>query len=173
MAVAAVVLLAGAGGCARGAHPVPMSTSQRAAAPSPSQRAAPCPVTRPTGDAVPPRRAVMNLGTVSHRGWVHGGSLWAQIPAGSTLPAYDDPGTGLIMTKFGWFRASAGQVRVSGAPVGAGQAAFRSDVGTVLEYGPRGFTPSTLSFQGPGCWRLTGRLGGDSLVLVLRVTRQR
>jgi hypothetical protein len=60
---------------------------------------------------------------------------------------------------------------VTGKPVSGPGAAFNSDVGTVAEYGPTGFTPSILRFGRPGCWRLTGTLAETKLDLVLEVIR--
>jgi len=106
--------------------------------------------------------ALTNLGStlsVGGEGWIGNDALWVQLP-----PA------GILMgTKFGWFRAKAGQVEVRARPLTGGPAEFRADVGTVSEYGPVGFTPSTLRFGRDGCWQVTGTVAGSRLVFVLDV----
>ena len=109
--------------------------------------------------------------TTSRKGWVGSGGLWVQLPPGGVLVTIPNPVTHRLRTKFGWFRAVPGQVRVTAAPYPPGrtQAAFHSEVGTVPEYGPTGFTPSGLEFGSPGCWKITGTLGGARLAVVLDV----
>ena len=132
-----------------------------------------CPVSNP-GNAVAPLVARMNFGselTTSRRGWVSGGSLWVQLPPRSQLGAIRTSPGGRLETKFGWFRSVPGQVRVTGRPVSGPAALFRSSVGTVPEYGPSGFTPSVLEFGRPGCWQITGVLGGSHLNIVMTVVQ--
>lgn len=117
----------------------------------------------------------MNFGavlTTSKRGWVGNGSLWVQFEAGSELTVLPPGPHGFLSGKLGWFRAVPGQVLVSGRPVTGPAANFRSDVGTVPEYGPTGFVPSVLRFERPGCWRITGHLAGTRLSFVVEVIPQ-
>ena len=168
--IAAVVLT----GCSRpGPHP-----SRGAASPllapsdaSPAAWSGHCPVTRSTG-AQPPPVARLNFGTVltsSKEGWIGNGGLWAELPSYGVLLTTVQSGTPGSTTKFGWFRATPGQVSVSGTPVGGPPAPFHSEVGTVPEYGPTGFVPSGLHFGRPGCWRVTGKLGRGRLSIVMLV----
>jgi hypothetical protein len=131
----------------------------------------PCPVTTP-GTAFPPKKARMNFDSVltsDRTGWVGSGALWTQLPPNSVIEAVWDSDTYLMRTKLGWFRAVPGNVKVSGVSLEAPAAVFQSDVGTVPEYGPTGFTPSGLEFGRPGCWRITGALGRARLTVIVDV----
>jgi hypothetical protein len=55
----------------------------------------------------------------------------------------------------------------SGEPVGEAGPAVTKQIPE--GYGESGFQVSSLNFSGPGCWRVVGRLDGDSLEFVLRV----
>jgi len=116
--------------------------------------------------------ARLNFGTVltsSKEGWIGNGRLWAELPSYGVLLTTVQSGTRGSATKFGWFRATPGQVSVSGTPVGGLPAPFHSEVGTVPEYGSTGFVPSGLHFGRPGCWRVTGSLGRGRLSIVMLV----
>ena len=149
--IAAVVLT----GCSRpGPHP-----SRGAASPllapsdaSPAAWSGHCPVTRSTG-AQPAPVARLNFGTVltsSKEGWIGNGGLWAELPSYGVLLTTVQSGTPGSATKFGWFRATPGQVSVSGTPVGGPPAPFHSEVGTVPEYDRLG------NVRGPGGTGLVG-----------------
>jgi len=130
---------------------------------------APCVVTKPS-HSWPPRVAVLNWGQVltsSKHGWVGSGGLWVQLPPRGVLETQLQDG--FLAAKFAWFRATPGQVVVTGQPIDSARAAFKADVGTVPEYGPTGFTPSGLSFGRAGCWRVTGTLGQSRLSIVMQV----
>ena len=169
--IAAVAAVVSVSSCTSPSAPGSAGPSQSPPSATPASAASPCPVTRSSGKQ-PPRRARLNFGSVlaaSKTGWVGSGGLWAELPDHGVLLTILNPDTRLYETKFGWFRASPGQVSVTGTPVGGPPASFHSDVGTVPEYGPTGFTPSGLQFAHPGCWRLTGALGTSRLSLVIMV----
>jgi hypothetical protein len=147
------------------------ATGPAATATGPATTATSCPVTRPSGKT-PPVIALTNLGStlsVGGEGWIGNDALWVQLPPAGILNVQVDPDLGMPGTKFGWFRAKAGQVEVRARPLTGGPAEFRADVGTVSEYGPVGFTPSTLRFGRDGCWQVTGSVAGSRLVFVLGV----
>jgi hypothetical protein len=103
--------------------------------------------------------------------WYGNEAIWIRLPPGGVLPAMPDPGETTISTKFPWWRVLPGQLTASGVALdGDGQ--FSADVRTPSEYGPTGFVPSGLTFDHPGCWRITGSLQGQTLSFVINVVVQ-
>jgi hypothetical protein len=129
-----------------------------------------CPVSAPAGPR-PPYRALLNFGDVMARpsdpGWYGNGVLWTVLPW--TNQTIRDRGTAVHM-KIPWFRAHAGEVSISAAPVSGPPARFRASVGSNASYGSTGFAPSILQFSRPGCWRLHAHLASRVLTLVVRVS---
>ncbi|MDN5849867.1 MAG: hypothetical protein L0H63_09570 [Nitrococcus sp.] len=84
-----------------------------------------------------------------------------------TGPALDKPGW--LATKFPWWRLRSGDLAVRAIRLdGPGE------FDTVIHngaYGDQGFIPSGLRWSTPGCWRLTGEVGGDALTLTVLVDR--
>jgi hypothetical protein len=143
-----------------------------AATPPAPGLAAGCPVTRPSG-RTPPVVALTNLGNPISTGeprWIGNDAVWVNLPADGVLHAVrTGPDTGPFRTKLAWFRAKAGQVEVRARPLTGAPAGFHADVGTVAEYGAVGFAASVLSFERPGCWRLTAALAGSTLAFTVAV----
>ena len=105
-----------------------------------------------------------------------GGADRARI--GLTLPAgvLPDGGSfagvnpdGSIRAKQGWWRGAAGTLVITGRRLDAQAPPLRADIPS--GYGHRGFVPAALTFSTPGCWKVTGKVGGARLTYVVRVTR--
>lgn len=136
-----------------------------------------CPVTPPGGPR-PPRVALENFGqpmaSASSPGWYGNGALWTELPPGlpanlAALRTTGPNGVPMIGIKMGWNRALPGAVTVAARPLHGPAAEFTAHVGTVQEYGRRGFVTSELLFGRPGCWRITARLGRHVLPLVVDI----
>jgi hypothetical protein len=165
-AVGALVAATAISGCSsdRSAPPDgPASTSV-------SRSLGACPTTAVSGSATPPA----SLGyrpppPVPYvRDWYGNDRLWVMLPPMGKLPTSRDP-NGLLGTKFPWFRLARGEVQVTAERLDGPTGNFVADVGTVSEYGDRGFTPSMLYWSAPGCWRVTGRLAARELTFVVLV----
>ena len=103
----------------------------------------------------------------SDPGFYGNGVLWTVLPwSNQTIR---ERGAAVHM-KIPWFRAQAGAVSISGAPLSGPPARFRASVGSNASYGPTGFAPSILQFGRPGCWRLHAHLASRVLTLVVRVS---
>jgi hypothetical protein len=133
-----------------------------------------CPVTIGQPGTTPPPSVVPNPSTLPVPWvdtWYGNEAIWIRLPPGGVLPAMPDPGETTISTKFPWWRVLPGQLTASGVALdGDGQ--FSADVRTPSEYGPTGFVPSGLTFDHPGCWRITGSLQGQTLSFVINVVVQ-
>jgi hypothetical protein len=101
--------------------------------------------------------------------WQGNDAIWIRLPRGGTIPASRNQGEGTLSAKFPWWRVVPGQLEVSASRPG-GVERFAASVGTVPQYGPTGFVPSGLVFDGPGCWEVTGSLNGRTLTFVAVVT---
>jgi hypothetical protein len=104
--------------------------------------------------------------------WYGNEAIWIRLPRQGILPAFPDAGATTISTKFPWWRIGTGQLTVAARPLDGGPNHFVADVRTVSEYGPTGFVPSGLTFDRPGCWEITGSLGGRELSFVTNVVLQ-
>src|SRR2546425_308205 len=106
-------------------------------------------------------------------GWpLHGdGAQWARPPADGALTTYYDPRLPPerreIGMKFPWYRVAEGRLVVEGRRLDAPAPPLRARVPD--GYGPTGFQATGLVFPTPGCWKVTGKVGGEELRFVLRV----
>jgi hypothetical protein len=100
--------------------------------------------------------------------WYGNDAIWIRLPKGGVIPAAPDQDKSTISAKFPWWRVLAGQLEVSASRF-ENDMRLQADVGTVPEYGPSGFVPSGLVFNGPGCWQITGSLQGRSLTFIASV----
>lgn len=116
-----------------------------------------CAVTAPNG---------VLAGEAGRRDWSHGNALlsvgpFGLWPDGTIVFKPGGPGfvasDGALGMKFGWTRAAAGKLRVSGRRLdGAGlPLRFESDADA---YGETGFQASYLIFPTPGCWEVTAQI---------------
>jgi len=98
--------------------------------------------------------------------WV--GGLWPRgvIAAGRDFVNSD----GSIGMKFGWWRATVGQLAISGRRLDGPSPPARADVPS--GYGQTGFQASGVTFPVEGCWEVTGRVGGVTLTFVTLVVKQ-
>lgn len=171
-AVGALVAATAISGCSsdRSATPDGPSSTATSTSPSPTRSLGACPITAVSGSATPPS----SLGYRTPppvpyvRDWYGNDSLWVMLPPMGKLPSSRDP-DGRLGTKFPWFRLASGEVQVTAERLDGPTASFVADVGTVSEYGDRGFTPSMLYWSAPGCWRVTGRLAARELMFVVLV----
>ncbi len=130
-----------------------------------------CPVTvAPSSATPPPALHYRPPPPVPYvRDWYGNDALWVMLPADGTLPALRQP-DGTLTTRFPWFRLAPGSVKVAAERLDGPTDTFSADVGTVAEYGDRGFTPSILYWSAPGCWRITSQVAAHvTLTFVLRV----
>jgi len=125
---------------------------------------APCPVTvgdagaRPPEGIDPASRPVAWATADSY--WYGNEALWVRLPPASTLKLASGG------VKFPWWRVKTGALSVQARPEAGGEMiAAHVPEG----YGESGFQVSGLHFSGPGCWRIKGWLGADTLEFVLRV----
>ena len=96
--------------------------------------------------------------------WFGNDAIWVRLPRDGLLPARPREGN-MIGAKFPWWRVLSGQLQASSRRLGS-EKRIDADVNTVAQYGPRGFVPSDLVFDGPGCWDITGSLNGRTLSFV-------
>jgi len=143
-------------------------------APTPSSTSAGCPVTvpHPVPQHYPWRTSLFGSDHSYGNGRLWVGGLGEQgviaVDRGST---FIDP-RGHVTWKLGWWREVAGRLIITGHRLdGAGR--LTADVGTVAEYGPRGFVSSGVTFPSQGCWRVTGRVGGADLTFSTLVVIRR
>jgi hypothetical protein len=99
--------------------------------------------------------------------WV--GGLWpcGVINAGSEFVAQD----GSVGMKFGWWRATAGTLHITGRRVDAPAPPARAHVPD--GYGDTGFQASGVDFPTEGCWEVTGTLPTTRLTFVTFVIKKR
>jgi hypothetical protein len=127
-----------------------------------------CPVTRPLLRTSPPVQVGVGsagLPVPYIQGWYGNAALWIGVPTHGTLPA--DDGSGQWATKFPWWRARPGTLTISARRLDGPGAGFQGQVPG--GYGDSGFTPSGLIWPAPGCWQVTGTIGGHSLTFVTLV----
>jgi hypothetical protein len=177
-----VGLLAAVGlvGCAvappstRGPRKAPPSTAPPAVF-SPTPRpvtmadAGQCPVTQPSaGPAEVPPSQFFGWGSSYGNGKLWVGGLWPNgvINADPSFVEKD----GAVGMKFGWWRAVAGDLTVTGRRLDGPAPPAR---GVVPDgYGQSGFQASGVYFPTEGCWEITGEVGTTSLTFVTFVIKQ-
>jgi hypothetical protein len=169
--------LAGCGGD-QPARPagVPATTAASTAAAGPPRPvtladAKRCPVTLPRSVGPPGVSPDDLFGWGSSRGngklWV--GGLWPRgvIHAGPEFVARD----GSVGMKFGWWRAAAGKLQITGRRLDAAAPPVRANVPD--GYGDTGFQSSGVDFPTEGCWEVTGTLPTTRLSFVTFVVKKR
>jgi hypothetical protein len=124
-----------------------------------------CLVTQPNGATYTIEPAGGNHGNEALVTW-----LW---PAGKVVFKPGGPGSvlsdGALSMKFGWWRRLSGPLTLEGRRVDGDAPAMRSSIPS--GYGDHGFQSTALIFPTPGCWQVTGRVGGGSLTLVVLVEK--
>jgi hypothetical protein len=95
--------------------------------------------------------------------------LW---PHGTVVFRPGGPGfvtsEGWLGMKFGWQRGVRGQLTVEGHRLDGPAPALRTESGSS---GHDVFQATSLIFTTPGCWEVTGRVGGASLTFVTKVEK--
>jgi hypothetical protein len=125
-----------------------------------------CPVTLPRAGGTPPLQ--LGISPSDAEDWYGNGVLGVILPPGGALLADGQPPD--LTTKFPWFRVQPGSLHVTGERLDGPTGDFSAWVGTVPEYGARGFDPSGLAWPSVGCWRVTGTVvGHGSLTITMRV----
>jgi hypothetical protein len=76
---------------------------------------------------------------------------------------------GSIGWKLGWWRIATGTLTITGRRLDASAPPLRSSIPD--GYGLSGFQASGVSFPTPGCWAVTGTVGGSELSFVTLVVR--
>ena len=121
-----------------------------------------CGVTQPNGSQPPDG----NIGGAL----IHGnGSLWVAMPPSNVVVTEPSAG-GTIQTKYPWWRAVTGTLRIEGRRLD-GPAAGLTATDVPDGYGVTGFQASAVTFPTEGCWEVTGRVGEASLTFVTLVLK--
>ena len=124
-----------------------------------------CVVTQPNGTMYAAEPAGGNHGNEALVTW-----LW---PDGKIVFEPGGPGfvlsDGALSMKFGWWRRLNGPLTLEGRRVDGDAPPMRSSIPN--GYGEYGFQSTALIFPTPGCWQVTGRVGGSSLTFVVLVER--
>jgi hypothetical protein len=115
----------------------------------------PCPITHANGSQPP--------GSTFGAEFHGNGSLWVGLPSSNVVVA-EPGGDGSISDKFGWWRAVSGRLAIEGRRLDGPAPPLRASVPD--GYGETGFQSSALIFPAPGCWEVTGRVGGAELTFV-------
>lgn len=142
--------------------------------PTPSMITGPCPVTTPPPVALmPPPTAGTgsnpNLAFVAGRNeFLYGNdALVVGLQNDGTIHP-SDPSRGLPGgVKFGWERIAHGALVIATRRLDAVTVPQSADVPS--GYGDAGFQVSGLNFPSPGCWQVTGTVGGKALTFVANV----
>jgi hypothetical protein len=98
--------------------------------------------------------------------WV--GGLWPDgvIDAGPDFVTPD----GAVSMKFGWWRAVAGSLRITGRRLDGEAPPLRGYAPD--GYGKTGFQASGVDFPTEGCWEVTGTIGATRLTFVTYVVKR-
>jgi hypothetical protein len=79
-----------------------------------------------------------------------------------------DPQRGLLGgVKQGWWRTAQGELVIATRRLDAPEQPLQPDVPG--GYGDRGFEATGINFASPGCWEVTGTVGGKTLSFVVNV----
>ena len=76
---------------------------------------------------------------------------------------------GSLSMKFPWQRRIRGALTIEGRRLDGAAPPLRSAIPD--GYGDTGFQATALIFPTPGCWEVTGRVGGERLTFVTRVVK--
>ncbi len=141
---------------------------------TPSMITGPCPVTMPPPVAMtPPPPAVTgsNVGLVFTAGrgtFLYGNDALVVILSNDGTIHPDDPSGGLAGgVKFGWDRIAHGALVIATQRLDA--VTFPQSADVPNGYGDTGFQVSGLNFPSPGCWQVSGTVGGKTLTFVVNV----
>lgn len=113
-----------------------------------------CPVTQPNG-ATPP-------GERPSSGYHGNGALWTALWPGGVvhIPAQNVQGDGRLSMKWPWWRGAEGALTITGWRLDAPAAPLAASIPD--GYGVTGFQATGLLFASPGCWEVTGHVGGPA-----------
>lgn len=164
--------LAGCGGGRSGTptRAAPSTATTRPSGPVTLADAERCPVTRPSHvgpKGVSPDQ-FFGWGSSYGNGKLWVGGLWpgGVIDAGPEFVDAD----GAVGMKFGWWRAVAGKLRITGRRLDAAAPPAQGFVPG--GYGATGFQASGVTFPTEGCWQITGKVGMTTLTFVTFVVKQ-
>lgn len=101
--------------------------------------------------------------------WPDGTIRAGSLPDGGSMATVGEGGS--IHLKLGWWRGTAGRLRIAGRRLDAPALPLVAHVPS--GYGRRGFQPSGLVFPTPGCWEVVGAVVDARLRFVVRVTKLR
>jgi hypothetical protein len=126
-----------------------------------------CPVTKPNGKVASNEAANPN-------GYGNDQIITGLWPDGVVVFRSDGPGVigsdGSLSMKWFWWRVVPGNLVIEGRRIDKPAPALASFQPS--GYGQVGFQSSDITFAGPGCWEVTGRVGDARLTFVTRVVRQ-
>lgn len=156
---------------------VPSSATTRPSRPVTLADAKRCPVTLPS--RIGPKGVspddFFGWGASYGNGRLWVGGLWPRgvIDAGPDFVEKD----GAVRMKFGWWRAVAGALTITGRRLDAPAAPARADVSEDqpapgAQPSGRGFVPSAVHFPTEGCWEVTGKVGVTALTFVTFVVKR-
>jgi hypothetical protein len=91
-------------------------------------------------------------------------SKWVFMPGGAGFTDSD----GALGIKVGWERKKRGHLEVGGRRLDGEGKSVRA---YIYDYGDIGFQPIYLVFPTPGCWEVTGNVGGESLTFVVSIEK--
>jgi hypothetical protein len=121
-----------------------------------------CNVTLPNGSQPPDGNIGGDL--------IHGnGELWVAMPPSGVVITEPSAG-GTIRTKYPWWRAVSGTLRLEGRRLD-GPAPPLTATEVPDGYGATGFQASAVSYPTEGCWEVTGRVGDAILTFVTLVLK--
>jgi hypothetical protein len=127
-----------------------------------------CDVTKPNGSPPP--------GQQVNADYYGNGELWTTLPPNGTV-VFRPGGPGIVRPdgsssmKFPWWRGVEGKLIIEGERLDAASPPLDADVPE--GYGEIGFQATALIFRTPGCWQVTGRVGGTSLTFAVKVVHLR
>jgi hypothetical protein len=132
-----------------------------------SAQSSTCPVTHPNGKTFTGRPGGGNHGNDSQI---------VGLPSdGKIVFKRNGPGAvledGSLAMKFWWWRLKSGSLSITGRRLDGDAPPARANIPE--GYGNTGFQSVALIFPTPGCWEITGKLGGEPLTFVVQVEDHR
>lgn len=126
-----------------------------------------CEVTRPNGILARGQDSQQNVhGSDGLSVFMHSGD--GVITFKPNGPGFVEADGSLVM-KVPWHRGDRGQLSITGRRLDGSAAPLRARIPT--GYGEIGFQSAALIFPTPGCWEVTGRVGGAQLTFVSLVVK--
>jgi hypothetical protein len=123
-----------------------------------------CSVTYPDG-SVPPQENVNSPHGYANKNK----TLWVAISEKGEMRVRQDEDGWLIAPKVAWSRGIRGRLTVTGGRLDKLAPAMKSVISDA--YGDIGFQPVSLVFPSEGCWKITGKVGGEELTFINKVTK--